>query len=81
MRTSRQILENHKPKAKCPECKKEVTDTCINPKSEELFCKHCGRWLFYGTLSSERVNGGTMKPDDVTEQLKREYDGTTDYRL
>jgi DNA-directed RNA polymerase subunit RPC12/RpoP len=66
---------------KCPRCNKEVPDKLVDKMTEELFCKNCGRWVFYSTLQSEKVNGGTMKPDNVTEQLKREYDGTTDYRL
>ena len=66
---------------RCPRCKREVPDKLVDKRTEELFCKNCGRWVFYGTLHSEKVNGGTMKPDNVTELLKMEYDGKTNYRL
>ena len=66
---------------KCPKCRKEVPPKDVDPRTEELWCNHCKKWRFYGTLESERVNGGTMKPDNVTEQLKRQYDGKADFNL
>lgn len=66
---------------KCPKCNKEVDAIDVNYQTEELWCKHCKQWHFYGMLLSELSNGGTMRPDNVTEQLKREYDGKTDFHL
>jgi hypothetical protein len=66
---------------KCPKCRKEVQEKNIDHRTEELWCQHCRKWHFYGTLAGERVQGGTMKPDNVTEILKSEYDGKTDYHL
>ena len=66
---------------KCPKCNKEVPEKDVDRRTEELWCQHCREWRFYGILLSELGNGGSMRPDNVTEQLKREYDGKTDYYL
>lgn len=66
---------------KCPKCNKDIPEKDIRRKPEELFCQHCQEWRFYGSLRKRGPHGGTMKPDNVTEQLKREYDGKTDYHL
>jgi len=68
---------------RCSNCNNEVPEKDIYRRTEELYCQHCKKWRFYGKLTARypAAGGGTMKPDNVTEQLKREYDGKTDYYL
>lgn len=66
---------------RCPECHEVVAEKYVDTTTEELWCPKCKEWYFYGYLSSEHESGGTMKPQNVTQILKNEYDGTSDYHL
>lgn len=65
---------------KCPECGEKAEPQEVSEVTEERLCRKCGKWSFYGHLATGTTGGGTMKPDDGTEQAKREYDGTAKYR-
>lgn len=75
-------MENTKITAACTGCGKTPPPKFFRPACEEAFCPKCCKWFFYGTLLPfpHSTGGGKMKPDNATEQLAREYNGTTDFR-